>query len=179
MNISIFWASMIQMFGSMWVRERGEQPNQMWQALIADHDSRTIEAVINHFKCSGHPFPPTLSEAGAIAKMFKGSVPGPGPVLEKPRPLPSEKEADEKIKKVFDSLQSGQKRRTTFFPGESFKSHEEAWAAAFKNGKTRAEFEAERLQKNGWTEADEAFFNRWKAGIINCVPVRKREIIRP
>lgn len=173
MNANMFWSVMIQIFGGMWIEKHGERPNQMWQELIGDLDPKTIQMVVNHFKVSGHAFPPNLSEVGAIAKQFKGSVPGPGPVPERPRPLPSTEEADQRIKGVLDgldSLQNGQKRRTTFLPGESFQSHQEAWRIAFKSGKTLAEFESERFLKNGWTAADEALFKRWKADIIKPRP---------
>ena len=170
MNANIFWVSMIQIFGGMWVRERGEQPNQMWVSMIGDHDEATIQKVVDHFKYSGHAFPPTLSEAGAVARQFKGTIPGipgPGHTPQKPRPLPSQEDADAKIKAVTDALQNGQKRRTTFIPGESFQSYQEAWAKAFRAGKTLAEFESERFLKNGWTSEDEVKFNNWKADIFN------------
>jgi hypothetical protein len=174
MNINIFWAAMVQMFGRPWITERGEQPNQMWKELIEGHDQETMTKVIDHFKWSGNPFPPNLSEVGLIVKTFKGSVHhGPARPVPEARPLPSEQEADKKIKDVLDCLQSGQKRRTAFLPGESFKSHQDARLEALKNGKTAAEFESDRLLKNGWTPADEARFLRWRSDIMK--PQKRHE----
>lgn len=174
MNSNLFWAVMVQMFGGSWIKERGEHPNQMWKNLIEGQDQETLTKVIDHFKWSGNPFPPNLSEVGAIVKTFKGSVHhGSGRPAPETRPLPSSEEADKKINDVFDSLRGGQKRRTTFLAGESFQSHQAARVAALKTGQTAAEFESNRLLKNGWTAADEALFMRWRSDIMK--PQKRNE----
>lgn len=127
-----FWTVMGQMYGTAWYTTYGPEPAGDWKVELQTLSYECVDNTLKHFKSV--PLMPDLKTFMAKAR-------------EAPEPAP-ETVATKVTKKTGG-------KRSVFRPGESFNDYMNAMQ---KSGKTKAEFDRERLLANGWSDENERRF---------------------
>lgn len=121
---SRFWTVMGQMYGTAWYTTYGPEPSGDWKSELQTLSYECVDKTLKHFKS----VPQMPDVVVFMAKAREAPTPTP-----RPEPI--------RITKT------GSGRRSVFLPGESFSDYMDAM---HKSGKTKAEFDRERLLANGW-----------------------------
>lgn len=141
-----FWHTMGEIFGRPWYEQNGPEPTQVWMGSLSGLSYDKAAAVLQHFRASGDAFPPNLSQVMAKAREIKLRRDEP-----KALPKPANASVAEKCLSAMKAPKHGH-RRNVFRPGESYNDY---LTALGESGKTKHEFDRERLALRGWTDADE------------------------
>lgn len=142
-----FWHTMGEIFGRPWYEQNGPEPTQVWMGSLRELSYDKAAAVLQHFRTSGDAFPPNLSQVIAKAREIKLRR------YDEPKalPKPADTTVAEKCLSALRAMKDGH-RRNVFRPGESYNDY---LTALGNSGKTKQEFDRERLLLRGWTDADE------------------------
>ena len=155
-----FWHTMGEIFGRPWYEQNGPEPTQVWMGSLRELSYDKAAAVLQHFRASGDAFPPNLSQVMSKAREIKLRRYDETPAL--PKPVVNATVA-EKCLSAMRALGKGH-RRNVFRPGEGYNDYLTALQAS---GKTKQQFDRERLLLRGWTDADEERY-RAHAHVCGC-----------
>lgn len=135
-----------EIFGTRWYEVHGPDASNLWQTSLTGMSLERAGAVIEHFRTCGQSFPPTMSEVVNVGRTLRLKEPQSHRLQ---RPEVDEKKVESLIEKMRES---GNMRRNKFRPGESLVDYQNALR---DSGLSEKEFEAQRLEMNGWTRDDE------------------------
>ncbi|WP_461572101.1 hypothetical protein [Sulfuricaulis sp.] len=135
-----FWYRMGEIFGAAWYREYGPEATDLWRTSLSEISFERAALVVNHFRRSGDRYPPTMSQVMKVARE----------VREPSHPykaLPAPHQDAEKVASNIAQMRKKSRVKTVLLSGESFTDYQ---SALVSSGKSRCEFDAERLRMNGY-----------------------------
>lgn len=143
-----FWHHMGGVFGRPWYEQNGPETTEVWKREVSEISLDRMAATLHHFRLSGDHYPPNLSVFMKTARDIK--------LRRLDEPQIEHKADSDTIAKSIEKMRSKRSKvRCVFKPDESMEDYFEAIRVS---GKSRVEFDQQRLVENGWTEKDEESF---------------------
>lgn len=146
-----FWEAMCEIYGGPdWIKKHGEVPDKYWRKMLEGMDYDRVKATID--LCDEYCDQYVISMSQFRGRYHDVRMPQPDQKYLPPKnPVPKEKVTE--LAKGFSA--EGGRRRNCFKPGETLPEFMDALCEALGEGKTRQEFEMDRMKQNGWTDEDE------------------------